>query len=83
MARAADGSRPTAEELLLRVAWAYYKDELTQEEIARQLSVSRASVGRMLDRARRVGLVSINLNSEHLDSFEVSSRLRRALGSAW
>jgi lsr operon transcriptional repressor len=80
VARAADGSRPTAEELLLRVAWAYYKDELTQEEIARQLSVSRASVGRMLDRARRVGLVSINLNSEHLDAFEVSSRLRRVFG---
>ena len=40
------------EELLLRVAWFYYKDELTQDEIAKRLSVSRASVGRMLDRAR-------------------------------
>jgi hypothetical protein len=30
------------EELLLRVAWFYYKDELTQEEIAKRLSVSRA-----------------------------------------
>src|SRR5215470_7494227 len=34
----------------------------------------------MLDRARAVGLVSINLNSEHQDAFEVSSRLRRAFG---
>jgi lsr operon transcriptional repressor len=59
------------------VAWFYYKDELTQDEIARRLSVSRASVGRMLDRARRVGLVSINLNADHLDAFEVSSELRR------
>src|SRR5438477_3895015 len=32
----------------------------------------------MLDRARRVGLVSINLNADHLDAFEVSGRLRRA-----
>ena len=70
-------SRSGAEELLLRVAWFYYKDELTQDEIARRLSVSRASVGRMLDRARREGLVSINLNAEHLDAFEVSSELRR------
>jgi lsr operon transcriptional repressor len=70
-------SRSGAEELLLRVAWFYYKDELTQDEIARRLSVSRASVGRMLDRARRVGLVSINLNADHLDAFEVSSELRR------
>ena len=70
-------SKSAAEELLLRVAWFYYKDELTQDEIARRLSVSRASVGRMLDRARKVGLVSINLNAEHLDAFEVSGQLRR------
>jgi lsr operon transcriptional repressor len=73
----AHDSRSGAEELLLRVAWFYYKDELTQDEIARRLSVSRASVGRMLDRARKVGLVSINLNADHLDAFEVSSELRR------
>ena len=59
------------------MAWFYYKDELTQDEIARRLSVSRASVGRMLDRARKEGLVSINLNADHLDAFEVSSELRR------
>jgi lsr operon transcriptional repressor len=70
-------TRSGAEELLLRVAWFYYKDELTQDEIARRLSVSRASVGRMLDRARKVGLVSISLNADHLDAFEVSSELRR------
>jgi lsr operon transcriptional repressor len=74
--------RSSAEELLLRVAWFYYKDELTQDEIARRLSVSRASVGRMLERARRVGLVSINLNADHLDAFEVSSQLRRTFNLA-
>jgi lsr operon transcriptional repressor len=73
-------SRTGSEELLLRVAWFYYKDELTQDEIAKRLSVSRASVGRMLDRARRVGLVSINLNADHLDAFEVSRHLRRTFG---
>jgi lsr operon transcriptional repressor len=78
--RANDPGRWSSEELLLRVAWYYYKDELTQDEIARRLSMSRASVGRMLDRARRVGLVSINLNTEHLDAFELSGELRRAFG---
>ena len=70
-------SRSTGEDLLLRVAWFYYKDELTQDEIARRLSVSRASVGRMLDRARKAGLVTINLNADHLNAFEVSRQLRR------
>ena len=74
--------RWSSEELLLRVAWYYYKDELTQDEIARRLSVSRASVGRLLDRARKVGLVSINLNTEYLDAFELSGELRRVFGLA-
>src|SRR5690349_7900261 len=74
--------RWSSEELMLRAAWYYYKDELTQDEIARRLSMSRASVGRLLDRARRVGLVSINLNTEHLDAFKLSGELRRAFGLA-
>ena len=40
-----DVGRWSSEELLLRAAWFYYKDELTQDEIAKRLSVSRASVG--------------------------------------
>lgn len=73
-----DMPRVGADELLLRAAWYYYKDELTQDEIARRLSLSRASVGRMLDRARRVGLVSITLNAEHLATFELASQLCEA-----
>ncbi len=70
-------SRWSSEELLLRAAWFYYKDELTQDEVAKRLSLSRASVGRLLDRARRVGLVSIQLDTEYLDAFELSAELRR------
>ena len=80
--RTEQDGRPGGEELLLRVAWFYYKDELTQDEIARRLSMSRASVGRLLDRARKVGLVSINLNTDYLDAFELSGELRDAFGLA-
>ncbi len=72
--------RWSSEELLLRAAWFYYKDELTQDEVAKRLSVSRASVGRLLERARRVGLVTINLNTEYLDAFELSAELRKVFG---
>lgn len=75
--RSDEVGRWSSEELLLRAAWFYYKDELTQDEIAKRLSLSRASVGRLLDRARRVGLVSIQLNAEHLDAFALSAELRR------
>jgi predicted DNA-binding protein (UPF0251 family) len=69
--------RWSSEELLLRVAWFYYKDELTQDEIAERLSVSRGSVRRLLDRARKVGLVTTKLNAEYLDAVELSVELRR------
>ena len=72
--------RWSSEELPLRAAWFYYKDELTQDEIAKRLSLSRASVGRLLDRARRVGLVTINLNAEYLNAFELSAELCRTFG---
>jgi lsr operon transcriptional repressor len=75
-----DAARWGAEELLLRVAWHYYKDELTQDEIARRLSMSRASVGRLLDRARKVGLVSISINSDYLSSFRLSAQLCERFG---
>src|SRR6266487_4299870 len=82
LVRTEQDGRSGSEELLLRVAWFYYKDELTQDEIAKRLSVSRASVGRMLDRARKVGLVTISLNADHLNAFEVSRQLRRVFGLA-
>ena len=75
-----DIERWSAEELLVRVAWFYYKDDLTQNDIARLLGLSRASIGRLLDRARKVGLVSVNLNSEYLNAFDLSSQLRKKFG---
>jgi lsr operon transcriptional repressor len=68
------------EEPLLRVAWYYYMDELTQDEIARRVGMSRASVGRMLERARSLGLISISLNSRYLAAFALAHRLRDAFG---
>lgn len=62
------------------MCWYYYKDELTQDEIARNLGISRPTVSRLLERARRAGLVTVTLRSDCLDSLELSSRLRKAFG---
>jgi len=50
------------EPLLAEVATLYYYDELTQEEIAQRLGVSRSAVSRMLSEARRRGIVEIHIN---------------------
>jgi DNA-binding transcriptional regulator LsrR (DeoR family) len=45
------------DDLAIRVAWLYYQHGLTQEQIARKFRVSRTTVARVLQRARREGLV--------------------------
>ncbi|MER3484630.1 MAG: hypothetical protein C4345_00295, partial [Chloroflexota bacterium] len=48
--------------LLADVAHRYYEQDLTQEQIARQLRVSRSNVSRMLKEARQRGLVEIRIH---------------------
>jgi len=45
------------DDLTIRFAWFYYQHGLTQEQIARRFRVSRTTVARVLQRARREGLV--------------------------
>ena len=50
-------------DLLTRVAWKYYKEELTQQEIADSLEISRFKVMSLLDEAREEGIIEINIKS--------------------
>jgi DNA-binding transcriptional regulator LsrR (DeoR family) len=49
-------------ELMTRVASQYYLEGMTQEAVARSLRLSRPKVGRLLERARTVGIVEITVN---------------------
>lgn len=62
-----------------RAAWLYYHEELTQSEVARELSVSRSTVTRLLQRAKLEGLVSITLNVT-AGLFQAERNLERAFG---
>lgn len=67
-------------ELLVRVASMYYMDNLSQEDIAHSLNLSRPKVQRLLDRARKEGVVEIRINalpSLHLD---LEARLKATFG---
>ncbi|MCK6210854.1 sugar-binding transcriptional regulator [Georgenia sp. EYE_87] len=74
------GEEWEAEEQLLRVAWYYYVDQLTQDEIAKRLAVSRPSAGRLLERCRQSGIVSFTIGSDHFDAFKVGRKLRETFG---
>lgn len=47
---------------MLRVAELYYEQRLTQDQIAKRLTLTRWKVGRLLDEARTHGIVTIQIN---------------------
>jgi lsr operon transcriptional repressor len=60
---------------VLRAAWLYYRDDLTQDEIAKVLKVSRATVGRLLERARGEGVVQVQLDPDLLGAMGLAKEL--------
>jgi len=65
----------THPELHIRVAWYYYKAEMTQEEIANRLGINRARVVKILDQCRREGIVSFHVNSPSANCLELEKQV--------
>ncbi len=64
-------------ELLARIAHRYYVDDSTQEAIAREFGLSRPKVQRLLDRARRAGVVDIHIQAPPWLNLDLEDELRR------
>ena len=60
---------------IVRVAKLYYESELTQEQIGEQMGLSRVKVNRILQRARKSGVVQITVNAPESDMFDVEHAL--------
>jgi DNA-binding transcriptional regulator LsrR (DeoR family) len=65
------------DDLLVRVAWLYYRDGLTQEQIARVFQVSRAKISRTLHEARQEGLVEFRFAPEIERRMLLEEQLRK------
>lgn len=63
-------------------AWLYYEERMTQEEVADQLGVSRASVVNFLQEARDRGIVTIAVASRHLQTVGLARELCDTFGLA-
>lgn len=64
---------------LIAVAELYYRDQLSQQEIAQRLGVSRSTVSRMLQLARDEGIVHIEIRRPSSPE-SLAESLRSALG---
>jgi DNA-binding transcriptional regulator LsrR (DeoR family) len=61
-------------------AWLYYEEGMTQEEIARQLGVSRGSVVNLLQESRDSGIVTISVAAHHLRSVSLARQISERFG---
>jgi len=68
------------EQMAVRVAWLYFIEGWTQGEIAGALSTNRLRVNRMLNEARRSGLVTFTLNSRLTSCIELERALVAEFG---
>ena len=61
-------------EALVTAARLFYVDGLTQEKVARELGLSQSSVSRLLERARREGIVKAHIEPPRLLKLEAELR---------
>ena len=57
------------------IATLYYKDKLSQQEIAKKLNISRPWVSKLLTRAEELGIVKIEIESPILGNTQLEQRL--------
>jgi DNA-binding transcriptional regulator LsrR (DeoR family) len=74
--------RPTELVLTARVARMYYLDDRSKTEIADELAISRFRVARLLESARRSGLVRIEIDAPGKVNTDLSAQLQTAFGLA-
>lgn len=62
---------------MYQVARLYYEEELTQEQIARQIGLSRQKVQRLLDSAKKEGIVQIQVINPTSPCREIEEKLEK------
>jgi DNA-binding transcriptional regulator LsrR (DeoR family) len=72
--------RPTELILMARVARRYYEDDRSKKDIADELGISRFRVARLLDNAKRSGMVRIEIDMPTEVHTELSVELQRIFG---
>src|SRR5699024_4500647 len=59
----------------IRIAWFYYIEGLTQNEIAKRVGLSRPLVNQILAACRAEGLIQVRLNSSAASCAQLAARL--------
>jgi DNA-binding transcriptional regulator LsrR (DeoR family) len=67
-------------ELMVRAAWLYHVESLTQQQIAERMNITRRRVNEILSEALEAGVVRISFDSVLAESVELEAKLRKRFG---
>ena len=70
----------TEEDIITRIAWLYYKEKMTQQQIAERVSLSRQKVQRLLEKARDLEIIQFTLKHPFMNLMSVETDLRDRYG---
>jgi len=63
------------EDLITRIAWLYYKEKLTQQDISARVNISRQKVQRFLEKARDLEIVRFQIKNPCANLLSIESEL--------
>ncbi|MFM1652527.1 sugar-binding transcriptional regulator [Brevibacillus sp. B_LB10_24] len=63
--------------MLVRVAWYYYKENLTQDQIAAKLNISRNKIVRILEKVRTEGIVQFHIKGQTANCLEIEHEFKQ------
>ncbi|WP_239253806.1 sugar-binding transcriptional regulator [Listeria ilorinensis] len=72
--------RDDKKRLMAKAAYLYYVENRTQEEIARELSVYRTTISRMLQQARELGIVEVHVHHFDKALFDLETSIKQHYG---
>lgn len=75
----------SSEQIVHKAAWLYYTHGMRQDEVAKKLGISRASVATYLKRARESGIVNITTSTQRFQTDVLARKLEDMLDleTAW
>jgi len=72
--------KETEEDIITRIAWLYYKEKMTQQEIAERIFLSRQKVQRLLEKARDLEIIQFTLRHPYMNLMSIESEIRKKFG---
>lgn len=68
------------ESLMIKVTWYYYFDNMTQQGISNLMGISRMRVVKLLDTARKTGIIQFRMSPDSINPMQLEKKLADTYG---